>query len=174
MDKAISPCSNSHAAIQPDTSGNNEYFPSLRSKLTGVANSSQQPLPDGLLERIDNCRVGGDMDMALYNDISAYLHSVSNSYPGDVTDPKTDTLNDADNNLDESTTSLSPTQKLLRESIRIIYQIQSLDKAKMQREFDRVMADNKIERETKRVVEQVRNEVPRAVKTISKAIKKWF
>ncbi|WP_413723234.1 hypothetical protein ACL2XK_10740 [Sodalis sp. RH23] len=157
-------------------SDNNAFFSSLRDKLTGVANASQRPLPEGLLARIDNSRGGEDIDEALFNDIRAYLERVRNEYPDDATRPEAAAANDAGNKPAGSATSFSLGQKVLREASRIHGQIKSLDKEKLKHEADRILGQigdeaaridpQKIGHEFNRVAEQTKNETKRAVEKV--------
>ncbi|WP_413732443.1 hypothetical protein [Sodalis sp. RH20] len=153
-------------------SDNNAFFSSLRDKLTGVANASQRPLPEGLLARIDNSRGGEDIDEALFNDIGAYLQRVRNEYPDDATRPEAAAANDAGNKPAGSATSFSLGQKVLREASRIHGQIKSLDKEKLKHEANRIL--EQIGKEAARIdASKIEGEAKRFEKQISKFFKKW-
>lgn len=145
---------------QPQTSGYADLMASLRDNLTGVANTFSQPLPPGLLERIESSRSSGEIDIALTDDIATYLTSARNKLPNDVTGTDSPVQDNSQDNPTGTTPPLSPLQKVMREAERVADQFTSFNKEKVMRETDRVFDQLKsfnketLPRETDRVYDQ--------------------
>ncbi|HEY0210036.1 hypothetical protein [Acerihabitans sp.] len=157
---------------------NTGFLTSLRDRLIGVANDSSQPLPPGLLERIDSSQATGKIDMALTNDISAYLTSVQNKRSDDSTKSNSPIEDNTGDKPMDTTPNASILQKVMSEKDRVIDRAKKLDDKKIKQEAGRIIEQLKafnertLSREINRIGEQLSQLDERKLKREAERVKK--